>query len=452
MTAGDERDQHARVPHRLGATTVVALLVMAFAIRLAFGLLSEFWGEDEFQIYLIGLKFYTTGVWPFYGPDVVYSQTQIPGALQGLLIGGPLWVSALPEAPYVLLNLLSTSALALLGWYIGRRVPDVPRWFLWSWVFFSPWSLDVSTHIINTSYVVIGAVPFVIGAYELMPPTRIGAVSKRVAAGLMGTGLLWIYQIHMSATLLAPMACAVLVWAVLADRAGAGQIVGWFVLGAALLSSTVIPTFVADGPAAVLGRTGANILFEPGNLRRLPQIVAQSLSFASFELPRFIGSSTTDRLAFLVRYPWAAPFVVFATIGGAIQTALLVAGLFWRVGDRPGWVPVRNVTIVVILLVFLSFTFSIKAPASHTFYVFMPVVLIYAFSWWPILLRTHVMRRMAFALTLAGAVTHVAIAVRNFTDRSLYVDRPRVIRAIQEKDYRQLGVRRSDLWESDSVR
>ena len=63
--------------------TVWLALVALFLFRLAFGLASEFWFPDEMQIYLIGLKSFCLRAWPFFGPDVVYTHTQIPGALQG---------------------------------------------------------------------------------------------------------------------------------------------------------------------------------------------------------------------------------------------------------------------------------------------------------------------------------------------------------------------------------
>ncbi len=86
---------------RVRTAMFAGFLVLAFLLRLAFGVTSDFWGDDEHQIYLIGLKFFTTGVWPDFGPDVVYTQTQVPGGLQGLLIAGPLWLVQQPEAPYV---------------------------------------------------------------------------------------------------------------------------------------------------------------------------------------------------------------------------------------------------------------------------------------------------------------------------------------------------------------
>src|SRR4051812_31748034 len=96
---------------------IVLLLVAAFLLRLAYGLSSELFGPDESQIFLIGLQYFTTGSWPYFGPDVVYTHTQLPGALQGLLIGGPMFLAPFPEAPYVVLNVLSFSALCFFAWY-----------------------------------------------------------------------------------------------------------------------------------------------------------------------------------------------------------------------------------------------------------------------------------------------------------------------------------------------
>ena len=109
------------------------LLSLAFLFRLGFGLCSEFWFEDEKQIYLIGLKFYSTGEWPYFGPDVT-NTIQIPGALQGLMVGLPFYVLRIPEAPYVLLNAISFAALCFFAWYCTKRLPDIPKWIVWTWM------------------------------------------------------------------------------------------------------------------------------------------------------------------------------------------------------------------------------------------------------------------------------------------------------------------------------
>ena len=101
-----------------------AALTALFAFRLFFGLSSNLFSEDETQIFLSGLINYATGAWPYYGPDVTLTKTEIPGALQGLLVGLPLKIVAVPEAPYVLLNLLSMGCLCLFAWYLSQRLRE----------------------------------------------------------------------------------------------------------------------------------------------------------------------------------------------------------------------------------------------------------------------------------------------------------------------------------------
>src|SRR3954453_15503515 len=74
-------------------------LLGLFALRLYFGLSSHFFAEDESQIFLIGLRYYATGHWPYFGPDVVWTMSEIPGALQGLLVGAPLALVPAPPGP-----------------------------------------------------------------------------------------------------------------------------------------------------------------------------------------------------------------------------------------------------------------------------------------------------------------------------------------------------------------
>lgn len=154
--------------------TFLILLVSAFLFRLAFGLLrSQIWEIDQFQTYLIGLKCFTTHSWPFFGPDVNGSensfQSQIPGALEGLLIGMPFYLLPIPEAPFILLNLLSVIGVALLTWYIVKRIPALPYTWLFIWISIVPWSIQESTTIINPAFTFLPAILFFIGFMESTP-------------------------------------------------------------------------------------------------------------------------------------------------------------------------------------------------------------------------------------------------------------------------------------------
>ena len=82
----------------------ILLFIFLYVFRTLFGLTQTFFSPDEIQTYLIGLKFYCTHAWPFFGPDLIVTETgfysQIPGPLEGLLIGGPLWILPIPGSSF----------------------------------------------------------------------------------------------------------------------------------------------------------------------------------------------------------------------------------------------------------------------------------------------------------------------------------------------------------------
>ena len=427
-------------------SAALVFIAAAFVLRLLFGLCYEFWADDELQIFLIGLRHYATGEWPYFGPDVVYSHTRIPGALVGLLVGTPLRLIPMPEAPFVLLNLLSVGALTLLAWYIGRRCPRVPRWFLWPWLFFSPWTLNFSTQVVNPSYVLTGAIVFFVGACELMPRVSIGALPRRLAFACMGFGLFWVYQLHLSFPVLLPFVAVAIFFTALRSWRTAMSGLLWFSAGAAAPALAVLPTFIKFGLATAVSTAGANTATDLSNFLRVPEITARFLSFASFELPRFLGNNTASRLEFLARQPWSAPFAAFGGIVGLLQPFVLLAGFFTVASQPPGRRGATWMTLATLALVCASFLFSVKDPASHAFYVVFPVVNIYAFHVWETILQRRWVRVVAAALLVCTAAVHAAIAVDHFRTRSLYRDRALVVRAIEERNYRLLGERRPVVW------
>src|SRR5260221_7646822 len=155
-----------------------------YIFRTAFGLSLKFWTSDELQTYLIGLKWYSTHSWPYFGPDLIVDDThfffQIPGALEGLVVGTPFFFLPIPEAPFLFLNLLSLSAIAFLSWYISHRLPKIPFLFVFPWIALLPWTLNDSTHMYNPCYLLIGSVLFFVGFMEAVPALTIKVFSPNL--------------------------------------------------------------------------------------------------------------------------------------------------------------------------------------------------------------------------------------------------------------------------------
>lgn len=421
------------------------LLSGAFLFRLTYGLSSQFWADDERQVYLIGLKFYSTGAWPYFGPDVV-SGVQVPGALQGLLVGLPFYVAPLPEAPFVLLNLLSFASLCFFAWYCARRLPRSPAWFIWGWLMTAPWTLNFSTHIVNPSYVLPGGILFFVGLIETLPATRKGLLTARAANLLLGFALMWVMQLHLSWVAFVPMLAASVYFQIREYKSKAFASLGWLAVGALLCGVLLAPTFLKYGIANGAGGTDAMMTLNARNAARVLNPVEgvppRFLSFASFELARFIGRDTAERLAFLHANLWLTPFAVLLGAVGIIQPAALVA-LWFRKREMPDdWPRIKWFALSAVLLLCTLFIFSAKPPASHTFYVTFPVAALYAFYCWDALMQRRGWRIFALALLICGVVFHAGLAAHNFSRVSLYTKREAVQQAISEKNPALLGERR----------
>jgi len=427
-----------------GKTASLALAAL-FLGRLAFGLTSEFWSEDETQIYLMGLRYYATGHWPYFGPDVVWTQSQIAGALQPLLVGVPLRIAPFPEAPFILLNLLSFAALGALAAYITRREPSLPRWLVWGWLLTVPWTLQFSTHVNNPSYVLPAAIVFFIGFFEAVPALSLGVVAPRLAFLGMGAATAWIMQIHMSWPLLLPFAAIALYMRGLINA-------GWLGLGAMVPGALLVPTFLNFGLHGGSGGAATNLYFHAVSPDRLLVTLAQFFSFASLEINRFVATDNAKRLMLLVEHPWIAPLAVVVLVAGFVQPAWMLISAFRclrafgasaRQGHRAGaeWLALRVLVAFTVVLIYASYWFVKEEPQAHAFFVVAPIAFIFAASCWT-LIDSPRWRRVGAVLLAVNIAFHAGLAWLQGPEQSLYTNRDVIAAAITQRQPEIFGHRR----------
>ncbi|HEX5071328.1 MAG TPA: hypothetical protein VFV78_14020 [Vicinamibacterales bacterium] len=449
---------------RSGRAWFVVFLVTAFAFRLCYGLSMPFWFEDERQVYLIGLRSFARGEWPYFGADVVWTGGQLPGALQGMLIRWPLSAWPAPEAPIVLLNLISFSALAFFAWYLCRRLPDVPRWLVWGALFTLPWTLNFSTHITNVSYILPGAILFFVGFFEGTPGLSRRILPFALAWALMGAGLLFVLQEHMSWVLLPPYG-AVAMGGLVFGKAGRlpgrrGRLVAIagasFLAGAAAIGWLLVPTVLRYGADAG-GATGA-LQFAPRSPVQLLKTAARTLSFASYETNRFFGVSTAERLLALARMPWLVPAVAVVAAAGIWQPLWMAVSLFRRGRtDREDWTRVRILLAATVALVYVDYFFSVREPQAHAFYVVFPVAVLFAATCWQLWARENPSRwkrwdRVAAVVLVCGVLAHAGLAWDRWSQDSLYANRAVAAAAIDQRNDRLMGDRRDRMMEKEDYR
>jgi hypothetical protein len=423
-------------------TQFILLFLFLLAFRTFFGFSQPFFFADEMQTYLIGLKSYCEHSWPFFGPDLIVTETgfytQIPGALEGILIGGPFYLLPIPEAPFILLNLLSVSALALLSWYISKRVSNIPFLFIFAWISLLPWNLHESVNIINPSWLLFGSVLFFIGFLEAFPKTTLKIWSSFAAFAAMGFGIFWNMQFHFSWILLPPFAILALVY----QKKFKLSDIGGFLLGALIPAAFLIPTWVVYG----LGQSGQglnlSVPFSWEHVKAFFVVLARYFSLVSYEIPRFLGLDTKGRLEAVKALPILLPPAAFLLVVGWIQPFVLLGMGFVKDKIHKDGAWVRNLTFLAFLMVWVSFWFTDKDPLAHIYYVLIPLLAVYSFYVWDRLAANKKWQIFGMVCLAASFWFQSCRLFQQIPEGSLYSDRAKVSQAIHEKNYHLLGERR----------
>src|SRR5262249_26509158 len=135
----------------------------------------------------------------------------------------------------------------------------LPPWLVFGWTLTVPWTLHYSTHVVNPSYVLPGSIVFFLGFLETFPATSGGVLRLPLAAALMGFGLCWVMQFHLSWVLLVPFAgLALLARARQGTRVFLVSVAG-AVAGALVSGSLILPTLLRFGAAAGTGGVQRNL-------------------------------------------------------------------------------------------------------------------------------------------------------------------------------------------------
>ena len=418
-------------------------LVAVFLFRLGFGLSKELFTEDETQVYLIGLRHHATNRWQYFGPDVNWTQSQIPGGLLPLLVGVPLDLVPVPEAPYVLVNLLSMVALCVFAAYLSRRLPGIPQWLIWGWLLTLPWTLEYATHILNSAYVLPASLIFFIGFFEAFPPLTTGRIRPALAHALMGAAIGWIMQLHMSWPLLLPFAGLALLARLREGPRAAAVAFAAFVLGAATTMSLIVPTFLAHGQDGG-GGLGRNLeIHWRDPISTFIKTVARLLSFASFEVARWVaGTGGASGYVYLAEHWWMVPVAILVWLAGNLHPLWMAATAFRQSTAIAEWPAVRWVAAATALGVTASFHFVMEPAQARSYFVVAPVAMLYAAYCWTFI-DSRRWRRIAAVVLTANVIYQTALAVHRFNGPSLYLARPVIAEAIRQSRPEILGYRRA---------
>ncbi len=404
--------------------------------------------EDEVQTYLLGLKYFTTGDWPFYGNDVLTPPpgpsmllSQDPGALQALLVGIPLKIWPDPLSPLLAVNLLSFAAFSFLALYILKRLPNFSPWFVFPWVLTLPWTLHYSTGILNLSYTVTASCFFFVAFMESLPPLSLGWITPLRANLLMGFSLgAWV-QLHRTWVLSVPFLLLSFYFQWKASRKPTTLL--HFVLGALPMILLIVPTFFRPDYHYFRDIHGMSASFELRNLGRFFTILIQYLALVSFEMLRFIGISTQARTAYLASH-WTLWTGFLLWYFSYLQAVILLGFGFDPKNPAKSWDWVRLMAGLTFLLIFGLLMFSAKNPDLNTFYETLPIMMVYSFcvmsrfwSWAPA-------RKFLWVLLFSSLAFQTGYLFEKTPQKESFYStyKDPIAKAIQEKNFHLLGERR----------
>jgi hypothetical protein len=181
------------------------------------------------------------------------------------------------------------------------------------------------------------------------------------------------------------------------------------------------------------------------NVTAIVPIIARFLSFASFELARFLRQAGHTPTELLSQSPLLIPLVLALGLLGLVQPFLMLVVLFRpallkRAGDPCR--SVRGLAVATVLLIWVVLLFTSRPPFARNYYILCPIALLLGYLTFGSLVETPRARRWAVAILAAGAILHIGLAAQ-YLKLDPWADR-RVApkRAIEQKDYRILAERR----------
>lgn len=422
----------------------ILLFLGLLTFRTLFGLSQPFFSPDEVQTYLIGLKSYSTGAWPWFGPDLIVTETgfysQLPGALEGLLIGLPFRVLPIPEAPFFLLNFLSLLALAFFGHYLCKRMPKLSFPLVFTWISLLPWNLHESTNIINPSYLLLGSILFFIGFLEALPATSLGWLSPARSFALMGFGLFWNMQFHSSWVLFPPLLLLALVARWKAKALAPLPSLGGFLAGSTFPLAFLLPTLLQFGFNSNTAGLRLFAAFNPSNFLSIYLIVPRFFSLACFEVQRFLlFPGLEHHMDFFRLHPSLILPGFLLILAGWLQCLSLILGPLKISSMDDRGKGLMRWTWITLGILWISFWLTSKEPLAHIYYILLPLVVAYSLHLWS---AWSFKLRWAWVLVALNLWFQTGVLLHGLKTQSLYTDREKLVKAIESKDYHLVGERR----------
>lgn len=336
--------------------------------------------SDESHVYLLGLDFFITKHFPLWGADIVYSHSRIPGGLQGLLIGLPLFIWHHPFAPYLFLFIIQSISLIYLSWYLCRLFPQLPKWIIYCIIVFAPFTLHTGLKIINPAYVLVFSVPFMLSFIESLKLFKLQFITPRWRYFWLSFSTACVFQLHPSYVVMFILWTIALLFTLLGNIKSVQlwlTLISISILGFALGILPVVTTISHYGFGTILTQ-GKNINFSISHIAWAGAVIFYFITLCGYFMNEFCEVYHWENLWHNVSVFSGIDFIILQVCGIALFVLQLLIFVFKGVNSYMKEYKRFIITFLLILsgLIFI-YMFSITDPLTHAIIVFFPISVIY---------------------------------------------------------------------------
>lgn len=418
-------------------STIIILILVLLALRIFIGAQINFDERDFNEIYLIGLIDAFSGNWSYWGPDVVWSHTRLPGALQGILAGLPLRLTEHYLSPLILANIISLGGLVLLAFYAKNKFSNLSIYFLIILLGIWPFGLFNGSVLLNTAYLIFTGALLFISTFELFIYREKMIFKPKIYFLIIGFSLAFTYQLHLTWVMFLPFIVVLFYLEWQRKEQSLALLFTFFLIGCLIPSSLLMPTLIKYGNYIYVG-TEDNLSIDFTKLGSVFDLFFRYLGMATSDINisrRFIQDFTNSGpIGFILA--WALR--IFAVI-----QFIAFCYSFYYIKKTIEFKKVWLLFALTLIMALSLFTLSDKHLTTRTYILLHPIPIWLSFYSYSFFTQYKYSKKIfigSLGLLFAGALY---TGITNYQGKqSFHFYKEKINAAIDQKNPKEFGQRR----------
>ncbi len=418
---------------------IVLFILFLVTFRTLFGIHINFNHEDYTQIYLIGLEDAFSGNWSYWGPDVVWSKTRLPGALQGLLVGVPIQLTGNMYSPIILSNIIAATGLVMFAFYAKKRFPKLSIYFLLALLLLFPFGLFNGAVLLNTAYLIFAGSIFFISVFELFMYREKLLYKPAVYFFLIGFSFLITFQLHLTWVMFVPFILVLVYLDIKKVPKDWWKPLLFIFLGCLLSGLPFFPTLFKYGNVMMNNAEG-NLLLDFGRIASSFDLLIRYIGIATFDITRRDEVKLAlEKSTLVVISIWIIKIYTFAQFAG------ICISLFF-VDKSKEFKRTMLLFLLTFIMALCMYIMSNKNLDIRTYILLFPLPIWLSFYAYNYLAKFRFVKVILNSSLVVLFVAMFGVGAMNYNEiYSFKAVEDKINRAIENEDPDEFGKRRSTI-------